>query len=189
MTMEAAVNPIEETVGENLEATVTPITTSMEAAVTQIKKTMESTIQNKVEGIMDQYEKLKRTTEKMEALLRAHAASGGPPPTEAQESRMDAVAATLFKQMEEIYDITVALEKAAELKETKLERALEQFGARFEALETKLDAVTAKLIMAECTRARRQPSSSGSAVGTRVGSSLGSGEYLMPEAMPDAVSP
>ena len=54
---------------------------------------------------------------------------------------MDAVAATLFKQMEEIYDITVALEKAAELKETKLERALEQFGARFEALETKLDAV------------------------------------------------
>ena len=96
---------------------------------------------------------------------------------------MEAVVATQMEQ------ITAALEKAVEFKENKLERALEQFGARFEALETKLDAITAKLIMAECTRARRQPSSSGSAVGTRVGSSLGSGEYLMPEAMPDAVSP
>ena len=102
---------------------------------------------------------------------------------------MDAVAATLFKQMEEIYHITVALEKAAELKETKLERALEQFGTRFEALEKKLDAVNAKLILAEVTLARRQPSFSGSAVGTRVGSSLGSADYLMPEVMPGAVSP
>ena len=80
MTMEAAVNQIEETVGENLEATVTQITTRMEAAVTQIKKTMESTIQINIEGITDQYEKLKSTTEKMEALLRVHAAPGGPPP-------------------------------------------------------------------------------------------------------------
>ena len=78
MTMEAAVNQIEETVGENLEATVTQITTSMEAAVTQIKKTMESTI--KIEETTDHYEKLKSTTEKMEALLRVHAAPGGPPP-------------------------------------------------------------------------------------------------------------
>ena len=99
---------------------------------------------------------------------------------------MGAVVATLFTQMEQI---TAALEKAAEFKENKLERALEQFGARFEALETKLDAVNAKLILAEVTLASRQPSFSGSAVGTRVGSSLGSGEYLMPEAMPDAVSP
>ena len=80
MTMEAAVNQIEETVGENLAATVTQITPSMAAAVTQIKKTMESTIQIKIEEITDQYEKLKSTTEKMEALLRVHAAPGGPPP-------------------------------------------------------------------------------------------------------------
>ena len=98
---------------------------------------------------------------------------------------MEAVVAS-FTQMEQI---TAALEKAVEFKENKLERALEQFGARFEALEKKLDAVTAKLIMAECTWASRQPSFSGSAVGTRVGSSLGSADYLMPEVMPGAVSP
>ena len=97
---------------------------------------------------------------------------------------MEAVVAS-FTQMEQI---TAALEKAVEFKENKLERALEQFGARFEALETKLDAINAKLIMAECTAARRQASSSGSAVGSG-DFSLGSGEYLMPEAMPEAVSP
>ena len=91
-------------------------------------------------------------------------------------------------ELTQMEQITAALEKAAEFKENKLERALEQFGARFEALETKLDAINAKLIMAECTAARHQASSSGSAVGTRVGSSLGSGEYLMPDAMPDAAS-
>ena len=79
---------------------------------------------------------------------------------------MEAVVA-MFTQMEQI---TAALEKAVEFKENKLERALEQFGARFEALETKLDAINAKLIMAECTAVRRQASSSWSAVG-----SLGSG--------------
>ena len=45
---------------------------------------------------------------------------------------MEAVVAS-FTQMEQI---TAALEKAVEFKENKLERALEQFGARFEALET-----------------------------------------------------
>ena len=123
--------------------------------------------------------------EDLVGLMIEIAALGGPPPTEAQESKMEAVVATLFTQMEQI---TAALEKAVEFKENKLERALEQFGARFEALETKLDAINAKLIMAECTAARRQASSSGSAVGSG-DFSLGSGEYLMPEAMPEAVSP
>ena len=53
---------------------------------------------------------------------------------------MEAVVAS-FTQMEQI---TAALEKAVEFKENKLERALEQFGAKFEALETKLDAINAK---------------------------------------------
>ena len=145
MTMEAAVNQIEETVGENLAATVTQITTSMEAAVTQIKKTMESTIQIKIEEITDQYEKLKSTTEKMEALLRVHAAPGGPPTTEAQESKIEAVVATLFTQMEQT---EAKLEKAVEFNENRLEKALEQFGAKFEALATKLDTISANLIMA-----------------------------------------
>ena len=95
---------------------------------------------------------------------------------------MEAVVAS-FTQMEQI---TAALEKAAEFKENKLERALEQFGARFEALETKLDAINAKLIMAECNAARRQASSSESAVGSGDFSVLGSGEYVMPDVMPDA---
>ena len=43
---------------------------------------------------------------------------------------MEAVVAS-FTQMEQI---TAALEKAVELKENKLERALEQFGARFECV-------------------------------------------------------
>ena len=73
-------------------------------------------------------------------------------------------------------------EQAVGFNENRLERALEQFGARFEALEPKLDAVTAKLIMAECNAARRQASSSESAVGSGDFSVLGSGEYVMPDA-------
>ena len=124
MTMEAAVNQIDETVGENFEA-MAQMTTRKEAAVTQITRTMDGTIQIKIEGNTDLFEKLKSTTEKMEAILRVHAALGGPPPTEAQESKMEAVVAPLFRQMEQT--------------EAKLEK-------KFEALEKRLDAINAMLI-------------------------------------------